>query len=155
MTAPIKKRPVRFNRLEVNTGTDAVPVWTLVKGLSKIELPVTAEEVDVSDFDSDGWSDSLTTFRGWSVNVEGFDGFTGPNDTQIDDPGQLALKTKGLLTGPDAYADIRMYRTDNNKGYSGRVSVNWSGIGGDLKGVEPFKCALTGSGALSAYTNTP
>lgn len=152
---PLKKRAVRFNRLEVNTGTEATPAWTVVRGLSRIELPITAEEVDVSDFDSEGWSDSLTTFRSWSVNVEGFDGFTGPGETPVDDPGQLALKNKGLLTGYDAYADVRMYRTDNQKGYSGRVSVNWSGAGGELKGVEPFNCTLTGAGALSAFTYVP
>lgn len=150
---PIKKRIARFNRLEVNVGTELAPNYIPVKGLKKIEMPITETEVDVSDFDSGGWDDSLTTHRGWSVNVEGFDGYTGPDGAQVDDPGQAHLKAKGLLTGPEAYTDIRMYRTDNDKGYSGRVTVNYGGPGGDVKGEEPFKATLKGSGQLSPYTN--
>lgn len=152
---PIKKRIARFNRLEVNTGTEEAPNFIVVKALKKIELPITETEVDVSDFDSEGWDDSLTTHRGWSVNIEGFDGYTGPDNTQIDDPGQAHLKAKGLLTGPEAYTQIRMYRTDNNKGYTGRVTVNYGGPGGDVKVEEPFKATLKGSGKLEPYTHTP
>ena len=151
----IKKRIARFNRLLVNVGSEDVPSYVVVKGLSKIEMPITQTEVDVSDFDSGGWDDSATTHRGWSVNIEGFDGYTGPDNAQIDDPGQAHLKAKGLLTGPEAYTQVRMYRTDTNKGYEGRVTVNWNGIGADLKAAEPFKCALKGSGQLSPFTYTP
>jgi len=153
MTAPLKKRPARFNRLLVNTGTEESPNYVVVKGLSKIEMPIAATEVDVSDFDSEGWDDSLVTHRGWSVNLEGFDGFTGPNNAPVDDPGQAYLKAVGLVTAYEAYANVRMYRTDTNKGYEGRVSVSWNGPGGDVKGVEPFKATLKGSGVLSAYTH--
>lgn len=156
MTAPIKKRIARFNRLEVDTGGEAGPEnFIVVKGLSKIEMPITQTEVDVSDFDSEGWDDSLTTHRGWSINIEGFDGFTGPTSAQVDDPGQAYLKALGLETGPEAYANVRVFRTDNDKGYEGRVSVNWGGIGADLKAAEPFKCTLKGSGVLTPYTHTP
>ncbi|MDQ0377964.1 phage tail tube protein [Amycolatopsis thermophila] len=152
--APLKKRAVRFQRLEINTGTEDTPVWTPVRGLTTVELQVSPEEVDVSDFDSEGWADSLTTFRSWNVNIEGWEGYTGPDDEPIEDPGQDALKAKGLSTGSDAYVDVRMYRTDNNKGYQGRATANWSGTGGGVKGVTPFNCPLTGSGALTPYTHT-
>ncbi len=155
MTAPIKKRIARFNRLRVNIGTEDVPNMVLVKGLNKIEMPLSETEVDVSDFDSGGWDGSLTTHRGWQLNVEGFDGYTGPNNAQVDDPGQLKLKTLGLLTGPDAYVTVQFYREDNNKGYSGRVTVNWGGAGGGVKDAEPFKCTLKGDGQLSPFTYTP
>jgi hypothetical protein len=154
MTA-IKKRIARFNRILVNIGSEDVPNYTLVKGLSKIEMPFSETEVDVSDFDSGGWDDSLTTHRGWTVNLEGFDGYTGPDSAQIDDPGQAFLKAKGLLSGPEAYTQVQFYRADNNKGYQGRVSVNYAGPGGGVKDAEPFKCTLKGSGQLSAFTYTP
>ncbi len=154
MTA-IKKRISRFNRLLVNVGSEDVPNYVLAKGLTKIELPISATEVDVSDFDGAGWDDSLTTHRGWSVNVEGFDGYTGPDSAQIDDPGQAHLKAKGLLTGPEAYTQVRFYRADTLKGYEGRVTVNYDGPGGGVKDAEPFKCTLKGSGQLSAYTQAP
>lgn len=155
MTTPLKKRAVRFQRLEVNTGTEAAPVWTPVRGLTSIPLEITPTEEDTSDFDSEGWADSLTTFRAWTLNVEGFEGFTGEDATPVEDPGQEALRTAGLATGSDAYVQVRMYRTDNNKGYEGRGSANWTGKGGTVKGVEPFRCNITGSGTLSPVTVTP
>lgn len=151
-TEPLKKRLSRLWRLEVDTGTDTSPSWTMVRGMTKMELTIDPNEVDVSDFDSAGWTDSLTTFRSFALSLEGFDGYTGPDDSPITDPGQDALKARGLLTGPDAYIDIHLYRTDTNKGYQGRVSVNYKGAGGDVKGAEPFNCDLTGSGALTTYT---
>ncbi|HEU5475714.1 MAG TPA: hypothetical protein VFV67_34165 [Actinophytocola sp.] len=156
MPTPIKKRLSRKWVLEVNTGPDLItPTWTQVKGLNKLELAIDPNEVDVSDFDSDGWDDKLTTFRSWNLGAEGFDGYTGPDNAQVDDPGQAHLKTKGLLTGPEAYVDIRIRRTDNNKGYSGRATSNYKGAGGEVKGAEPFNCPLSGSGPLTAFTYTP
>jgi hypothetical protein len=152
---PLKKRISRYNRLEVNTGTDEAPNWVLVRGLNKIALKIDANEVDVSDFDSEGWDDSMTTHRAWSLEVTGFDGYTGPDSSQVDDPGQAFLKTKGVLTGPEAYVSIRTYRADNNKGRQGRVVANWNGTDEDVKGVTPFTCPLTGSGPLTEYTNVP
>ncbi|PXY20311.1 phage tail tube protein [Prauserella endophytica] len=153
--AQLKKRAVRFQRLEINTGTEETPNWVPVRGLTSIPLELSPEEVDTSDFDSDGWSDSLTTFRSWTLNVTGFEGFTGEEASPVEDPGQEALKAAGIATGSDAYVQVRMYRTDNNKGYQGRGSANWSGTGGDVKGVSPFNCNITGAGALTPFTYTP
>ncbi len=155
MTTPVKKRIARFNRLRVNIGTEDVPNFVLVKGLSKCEMPLSQTEVDTSDFDSGGWDSTTTTHRGWVVNAEGFDGFTGPSDAQVDDPGQAHLKAKGQLTGPDAYTQVQFYRDDTNKGFTGRVTVNWGGAGGEVKGMEPFKAELKGDGQLSPFTYTP
>lgn len=155
MTAPIKKRIARFKRLQVNTGSGEAPNWVLVRGLNKIGLSIEPNEVDSSDFDSEGWDGSSTTHRKWSVSVEGFEGYTGDDDAQVDDPGQAFLKTKGLLTGPEAYVEVRMYRTDNNKGYTGRATANWNGTDEDVKALTPFTCPLSGDGPLTPYTHTP
>lgn len=155
MADQIFKRLSRLWRIEVNTGTTEVPTWARVKGLTELGLGIDKTEVDTTDFDSDGWEDNDTTFRKWSVKIEGFDGFTGPVSAQVDDPGQAHLKAKGLLTGPDAKVDIRLYRTDNNKGYAGRATSNWAGAGGQVKAMEPFNCDLAGSGLLSPFTYTP
>ncbi|MEA5367712.1 hypothetical protein VA596_49835 [Amycolatopsis sp., V23-08] len=153
--ASIFKRLSRLWTCEVNTGTDVSPTWVKVKGLTKLGLTIDANEVDTTDFDSEGWEDNDTTFRKWALSIEGFDGFTGPVNAQVDDPGQAWLKAKGLLTGPDAKVSVRIYRTDNSKGYSGLATSNWKGAGGEVKNMEPFNCDLTGSGLLSPFTYTP
>ncbi|AUI56777.1 phage tail tube protein [Amycolatopsis sp. BJA-103] len=153
--ASILKRLSRKWTIEVNTGTNEAQVWSKVKGLTKLELGIDANSVDTTDFDSEGWEDNDTTFRKWSLGIEGFDGFTGPVNAQVDDPGQAFLKMKGLLTGPEAKVEVRVYRLDNNKGYSGLATSNWAGAGGEVKNMEPFKCDLTGSGLLSPFVYTP
>lgn len=152
MTTPVKKRAEIKRRLEVNTGTDETPVWTPVKGLNSITLNIDGEVVDVSDYDSGGWQDNLTTFHNWGITVEGFEGFTGTNAAPVEDPGQEALRAKGLLLGDEAYATVRLYRLDTLKGYTGRVTVNWKGLGGGVKAASPFNCDLQGSGALTTVT---
>lgn len=154
MTAPLKKRAVRFKTLEIQTGTDTTPEWIKVRGLTTVQLTIEPNEVDTSDFDSEGWADSLTTFRNWSISVEGWEGYTDDAGSVVEDPGQAAVKAKGLTTGAESYANVRLYRTDNGQGYEGRVSVNYNGTGGEVKGVEPFNCALTGSGVLTPYDNS-
>lgn len=151
----LKKRLSRLWVFQVDTGTEGAPNYVRVNGLTSATLSIDPNEVDVSDFDSEGWSDNLTTFRSFALALQGFDGYTGPDNAPVADPGQAALKAKGLLTGSEAYADIRFYRSDTNAGYNGRVTVNYTGAGGEVKGAEPFNVNCTGSGALTAYTHTP
>ena len=157
MTSPtsptvLKKKLSRLWVLEVNTGTEDVPAYTRVNGLTSLTLTITPNEVDVTDNDSDGWTDMLVTCRAWSLAVAGWDGYTGPDNAPVDDPGQAALKTKGLLTGNEAYTGVRFYRSDTGAGYTGRTNANYSGAGGDTKAAEPFNCSLTGSGAPTPVT---
>lgn len=152
MTAPVQKRAEIKRRLEVNTGTDAAPVWTPVKALNQKQLTIDGNVVDVSDYDSEGWDDKLKTFLSWGINISGFEGFTGDAATPVEDPGQEAIRSRGLVTGSDAYATVRLYRTDSKKGFEGRVSVNWSGLGGGVKDASPFNATLEGSGKLTAIT---
>ena len=149
MTTPtvLKKKLSRLWVFEVNTGTTESPVWTRVNGLTSATLTISPNEVDVSDFDSEGWQDNLTTFRSWALALAGWDGYTGADNAPVDDPGQVALKAKGLLTGAAAYAEIQFYRSDTEKGYTGRVTVNYGGAGGEVKAAEAISFNLTGSGA--------
>jgi len=149
MADPIKKKLSRLWRLQVNTATEESPTWTMVKGLSSLGLSIDATEVDVTDTDSDGWEDSLTTMRKAAIAASGWDGYTGPDNAPVDDPGQAFLKAKGLLTGGEAYVLVRLYRTDTGAGYTGRYTANYTGAGGDVKAAEPFVCNFTGAGPLT------
>ncbi|GLW91770.1 phage tail tube protein [Actinokineospora globicatena] len=151
----LKKRLSRKWSLWVDTGPDGTPNFVRLNGLSNLKLTIDGTEVDVTDFDSDGFEDSLTTMRKWSLAAAGFDGYTGADNAPTDDPAQAFLKTKGLLGGPDAYVSLKFYRADTLKGFTGRAVANWTGAGGEVKGVEPFECNFSGSGALTAYTHTP
>ncbi|WP_460407418.1 phage tail tube protein, partial [Actinophytocola sediminis] len=82
MTSPtvLKKKLSNKWVFEINTGTEDSPVWTRVNGLTSATLAVSPNEVEVSDFDSNGWQDNITTFRSWSIALAGWDGYTGPDN---------------------------------------------------------------------------
>lgn len=150
--AELRKIPLKGWKLEVNTGTEATPVYTQVKGIRSPELVIAPNEVDTTTLDSDGWGSSMTTLRNWTINIQGFEGFTGPADTPVRDPGQVALKAKGKLIGYDAEAQIRFWRENPDEGYEGTAKIDWSGTGGEVTGVTPFNVTLKGQGALADYT---
>jgi hypothetical protein len=152
--AQLKKLLSNVWAVEVNTGTEGSPTWTRVNGLNKAELTVDGNSVDVTDFDSAGWEDSLTTTRKWTINLEAFRGYTGPDNAKVMDPGQEHLRARGLMVGSAAYTGLRFYRTDlpGANGYSGTATVNFKSLGGDVKGVEPVSVELAGSGALTPIT---
>ena len=147
----VKKRLSRKWRLEVDTGTGS-PTWTPVSGRSKLELTIEGITTDTTDFDSDGWSDEMVTGRKWSLACEAWDGYTGPDAAPVEDPGQAALKAKGLLIGTEAQATIRIYRSDTMKGYTGVANVSYKGAGGEVQGVEKASFDFSGSGSLTPVT---
>jgi TP901-1 family phage major tail protein len=57
--------------LYVNTGTVAVPVWTLVGGQRNATLNRSGDSIDISHKTSGGWKSSKVGLRGWSVDLSG------------------------------------------------------------------------------------
>lgn len=56
--------------LDVNTGTAAIPTWTLVGGQRNSSLGRTADEIDVSHKTSGGWKSVKAGLRGWSIDLD-------------------------------------------------------------------------------------
>jgi TP901-1 family phage major tail protein len=71
--------------LYVNTGTVAVPTWTLVGGQRNAPLNQEAEEIDTSHKTSGGWKTSKVGLIGWSIDLDGL--------VLLNDLGIEALKT--------------------------------------------------------------
>jgi TP901-1 family phage major tail protein len=67
--------------LYINTGTVAVPVWTLIGGQRSSSLGRTADSIDTSHKTSGGWKSALAGLRGWSIDL---DGLVLLNDLGID-----------------------------------------------------------------------
>lgn len=57
--------------LSVNTGTVAVPVWTLIGGQKSSDLNRTADSIDVSHKTTGGWKSNKAGLRGWSIDLSG------------------------------------------------------------------------------------
>jgi TP901-1 family phage major tail protein len=57
--------------LHINTGTVAVPVWSLIGGQRGTSLSRTADEIDVSNKTNNGWKSVKQGLRAWSVDLDG------------------------------------------------------------------------------------
>jgi TP901-1 family phage major tail protein len=57
--------------LMVNTGTDAVPVWTAVAGQRNATLSEESETIDITSKDSEGAFEYDYGFYGWTIDADG------------------------------------------------------------------------------------
>jgi TP901-1 family phage major tail protein len=57
--------------LMVNTGTDAVPVWTAVGGQRNATLTEESETIDITSKDSNGAFEYDYGFYGWNIDGDG------------------------------------------------------------------------------------
>ena len=145
----LRKIPLKGWRVDVNTGTVDVPVWTQVKGIRSPSLVNDFTMQDTTTLDSDGAGSDGSTLYKWRLTIEGLEGYTG---SFVRDPGQVFLKSKGRLIGPDSEVQLRFYRTDPDEGYEGTAEVKWQGTGGPITDYTPFRIECHGQGALADYT---
>jgi hypothetical protein len=148
----INKIPLAGWKVEVNTGTVAVPVWTQVKGQRNQDIQISPTNQDTSTFDSNGWGSDGSTQKKYKVVLEGLEGYTS---AYVRDPGQVFLKTKGKLVGDLANVQWRAYRLNPDEGYQGTAEAQWNGTGGSLTEFTRFQCELLGQGELLDYDPTP
>lgn len=144
-------------RLDVNTGTPAVPVWTQVKGMSSLKETIDSTMEDDSDFDDPEWGSDEVTQRKWKIETEGKRKRDADNDvTFIPDPGQEFVRQAGNRVGVGSGIEIRYYRRDGSPdAWQGHVNVQPGGGGGATTALEPFNFTLGGRGSRTELTPYP
>lgn len=70
--------------VQVNTGTNDVPIWTTVAGQRNAALNRSADEVDFTSKDTEGWYEGIPSFKNWGIDFDGL--------IVEDDEGYLALE---------------------------------------------------------------
>jgi len=55
----------------INTGTAAVPIWSIIGGLRGTTLNESSEEIDGSNKSSGGWPATAAGLKKWSVDTDG------------------------------------------------------------------------------------
>lgn len=133
-------------RLDVNTGTLAVPVWTQVKGMSSFKETIDSTMEDDSDFDDPEWGSDEVTQRKWKLETEGKRKRDDSSDVVfIPDPGQEFIRRAGNRVGVGSGIEIRYYRRDGAPdAWQGQVNVQPGGGGGATTALEPFNVVLGG-----------
>ena len=128
--------------IQVNTGTEAAPVWTTVAGQQNATLNREVDDADITSKDSNGWYEGLPTIRNWSID---FDGLIVESDT-----GYQALE--------DAYMNneilqVQLLTPAGNK-YTGKAYLTDFPIEAPYDDAATYSGTLQGTGPLTK-TTTP
>lgn len=131
-------------KLDVNTGTIAVPVWSQVVGL--IELNPTVEPTDQDDFDydSNGWKGSTRTMRMWDLEFK--ISYKQDSVTFVANPTHTYLRNASNALGAASVVHVRWYdRNGAAEAYEGFGLVKWTPDGGDAEQLNQVSIAVTPS----------
>lgn len=139
-------------KLDVNTGTVAVPVWTPVRAIGELKTTVESNMEDDSDYDSDGWASESKTQMKWTLETKVLRkiGVTSSNY----DPGQEAIRAAADQFGSAGTPQFRWYDRDGGpEAYTGFASVSWEPEGGEAKDLDTVTIKLSGQGKRTLITN--
>lgn len=128
-------------KLYINTGTVAVPVWTIIGGQRNSPLNQTADTIDVSDKTSGGAKSMLVGLRGWSIDLDAL--------MMLGDLGVEALET-AYDTGKQV--NIKYERPDSKYKTGWGVVTDFT-IEPPHDGEASLSGTIEGNGALSAWTD--
>lgn len=121
--------------VKVPVGSPAV--MTTIGGQSGATLNRSAETIDVTAKDSNGWSESLAGVKSWSIECEGF---IVENDSALD-----ALET-AFNDGQAVTVDLIL---PSGKKYSGQALITDFPFEFPQDDAATFSVTLTGTGALT------
>lgn len=138
---------VRSCTVHVNTGTDATPVWTQVKGLTEpVEHSPSTSRTDTTDCDSAGREEHLVVSRSDQFTLKGFRMEDASNGTR--DAGQSAVEAVADLMGD---AGLKGYKltSPGGKTYIFKASSQVKYFGGGIGDAVPWECELQVSGLIT------
>jgi hypothetical protein len=146
--------------LDVNTGTEALPVWTGVFGITEFTAPLDNTLQDDSDYDSDGYKSQTKTASQWSITGTVARKVTAASATAYD-PGQEAIRLAADENGVANSVHVRWYEMEEGgprvEAYEGRAAASWTPNGGAMDALSTAGFVLTGQGKRTAiaHPDTP
>lgn len=152
MTQPDITTLARKWKLRVNTGSVAVPAWTLVYGMSEFTFqPFEANIEDDDDYEKDGYKGRTKTGLGWSAEAK-INRKKNPT-SGIYDPGQQKLRERASVLG-DSKCQVQMFDRDGgDEAFEGWCEVEWVVDGGSTTDLETVTVTLHGDGPLEEIAN--
>ncbi|KUF19589.1 phage tail tube protein [Streptomyces silvensis] len=142
----------RRYRLELNTGTEAAPVWALVPGVQEFAPKVEPTQQKSTTYDDEGWADSTVTELAWSIETK-LAHRCHPT-TRAFNAAQERLRLASENFGSASRVHIRYYdREGRPEAYEGFALVTWEPDGGAADDLDTVKVTLTGKGPRRTITN--
>lgn len=123
----IDKVLIREWTISVNTGSEAVPVWTEIGGIDNVAPSSNKNNADTGDFSSGGWDRHLPASRSRGFTASGHYMEDVANGDR--DPGQEAVEVASNLIGTSAMKGFQ-FESPGGNGFTVRGSVDVTPPGG-------------------------
>lgn len=122
--------------IKVNVGTAEVPEYVAVGAQRGASLSMSSETLDKTSKDSDGWQESLSGLKSWSISTDGL--------LILDDAGYMALE--------DAYMASKnvlvQFSTKSGAIYEGDAIITTIDLDAPYDDLASYSAEFQGSGAL-------
>lgn len=122
--------------IKVNTGTADTPEYTAVGAQRGASLSLSAETLDKTTKDSDGWTESLSGIKSWSISTDGL--------LILDDAGYMALED-AYMNGDNVLVQMA---TKTGALYEGEAIIATIDLEAPYDDLANYSVELTGAGKL-------
>jgi len=122
---------------QVNTGTDASPVYTTLAGGRGATLTMDVDEIDITTKDSANWHEGLPSIRSWSMDGDGL---------LLEDQATYDKLRNMFLNNTQLKVQIL---TPGNKKFTGKATLKSITIEGPHDDALSISYSVAGSGALA------
>lgn len=136
-------------RMEINTGTVALPVWVHIGGITNISPGQDSQKTDDGDFDSNGRAKHSVAERGDSFQI---DMNYLEDEAGLRDPGQQALLDVARLIGNAGKAGYRYIFPNGEDAVQFRASADMALPGGGKTDNASQSVTLTVDGDITDVT---
>lgn len=124
----------------VNVGTADTPAFAVIGGQKGATLNRTADEIDASSKDSDGWGSSLAGLRKWSIEGDGL---------LYESDAALTKLEKAFAAGEQILVQLTM---PWEEAYQGAAYITDLSIEAPDDAAATIKYTLSGCGKLETVT---
>jgi len=127
--------------------TDTPGTFQKIGGVNSFSWDPAKNDVDTTDFDSNGETEHMVSSRSRTLTIEGF-----RKEDQTDgarDAGQELVEAHATQIGPASLRNFRYYHTVSRKGKLFKASANVTGPGGGNDDAAGWSAELTVSGTVT------
>lgn len=122
--------------IKVNTGTAEAPEYTAVGAQRGASLSLSADTLDKTTKDSDGWTELLAGNKSWSISTDGL--------LILNDEGYMALED-AYMAGENVLVQMS---TKSGALYEGEAVISTIDLEAPYDDLASYSTEITGAGKL-------
>jgi hypothetical protein len=134
---------------QINTGTEAVPIWTDILGLKEIGHSPSTTRADATDFNSSGREEHVVVRRGdaFTLSAHALEDVEAGVNQGDQDPGQTAVEALAQATGLASIGQFK-FTTAGGRTATFKASAQHTGPQGGMNDLATWEVELTVTGGI-------